>query len=238
MILFSVVTPKLCMNPQDSTAMKKIGVILSGCGFLDGAEIQESVLTLLAIERAGAEAVCLAPDIPQHHVVNHLSGEIAVGETRNVLVESARIARGAITALDEADIGCLDALVFPGGYGAAKNLSNFAFKGAACEVNPQVAGAIRACYDAGKPLGFICIAPAIAAKVLGGKQVELTIGNDRDTAAALEALGAKHIDCPVWNTVVSSRGSVVSTPAYMLGPSIGEVAKGIGKLIEDILSLL
>lgn len=218
--------------------MKKIGVILSGCGFLDGAEIQEAVLTLLAIDRAGAEAVCMAPDIEQHHVVNHLTGEAAVGETRNVLAESARIARGAVCALGAADIECLDALVLPGGYGAAKNLSDFAFKGAECEVNAEVADVIRTCYEAGKPLGFICIAPAIAAKVLGDEQVELTIGNDRDTALVIEKLGAKHIDCPVWNTVISSRGRVVSTPAYMLGPSIGEVSKGIDKLIADIMSLL
>lgn len=218
--------------------MKKIGVILSGCGYLDGTEIQEAVLTLLAIDRAGAEAVCLAPDIPQHHVVNHLTGEIMADETRNVLVEAARIARGAITGLGNTDISGLDALVLPGGYGAAKNLSDFAFKGAACEVNADVAAAIRACHDAGKPLGFICIAPAIAAKVLGGESIELTIGNDRETAIAIEALGAKHRDCPVWNTVISSRGAVISTPAYMLGPTIGEVAKGIEKLIGEIIALL
>ena len=218
--------------------MKKIGVILSGCGYLDGAEIQESVLTLLAIDRAGAEAICLAPDIPQHHVVNHLTGKVAQGETRNVLVESARIARGSITALDKAAIQNLDALVLPGGYGAAKNLSDFAFKGAACAVNPDVAQAIRTCHAAGKPLGFICIAPAIAARVLGTEAIELTIGNDRETAIAIEALGAKQIDCPVWNTVISSSGSVISTPAYMLGPTIGEVAKGIEKLVGDIIALL
>jgi enhancing lycopene biosynthesis protein 2 len=218
--------------------MKKIGVILSGCGFLDGAEIQEAVLTLLAIDRAGAEAVCLAPDIAQHHVVNHLTGETAAGETRNVLEESARIARSSVTSLAEANIESLDALVLPGGYGAAKNLCDFAFKGTACEVDQEVADAIQACYERGKPLGFICISPIIAAKVLGSESVELTIGNDRDTAAAIEALGAKHVDCEVWNTVVSSRGNIVSTPAYMLGPSIGEVAKGIDKLIGDIMGLL
>ncbi|MBM3162451.1 MAG: isoprenoid biosynthesis glyoxalase ElbB [Chlorobi bacterium] len=218
--------------------MKNIGVILSGCGFLDGAEIQEAVLTLLAIDRAGARAVCLAPDIPQHHVVNHLTGEIVAGETRNVLVESARIARGAIETLEDTDIESLDALVLPGGYGAAKNLCDFAFKGAACEVNTAVARAVRDCYDAGKPLGFICIAPAIAAKVLGGEAVDLTIGNDSATASALEALGARHIDCPVRNTVISRNGAVVSTPAYMLGPTIGEVSRGIEKLIGDIMRLL
>lgn len=218
--------------------MKKIGVILSGCGFLDGAEIQEAVLTLLAIERAGAEAICLAPDIMQHHVVNHLTGEVAVGETRNVLVESARIARGAVTDLRRARIDELDALVLPGGYGAAKNLSDFAFRGADCEVNADIEASVRTCFEAGKPLGFICIAPAIAARVLGGRAGELTIGNDPDTARTLEAMGARHIDCPVWNTVVSSEGAVISTPAWMLGPSIGEVARGIDKLIAEIVGLL
>ncbi|MCF8382468.1 MAG: isoprenoid biosynthesis glyoxalase ElbB [Chlorobium sp.] len=218
--------------------MKKIGVILSGCGFLDGAEIQEAVLTLLAIERAGAEAVCLAPDIVQHHVVNHLTGEIAAGETRNVLVESARIARGTITDLKLACIDELDALVLPGGYGAAKNLSDFAFRGADCKVNPDVKAAVQACFVAGKPLGFICIAPVIAARVLGSKAGELTIGNDPETARTLEAMGAHHIDCPVWNTVVSSEGAIVSTPAWMLGPSVGEVSRGIEKLVGDIVALL
>jgi enhancing lycopene biosynthesis protein 2 len=238
MILFSEVLPKCGTKQQDNMSMKKIGVILSGCGFLDGAEIHEAVLTLLAIDRAGAGAVCLAPDIPQYHVVNHLTGEIVSGETRNVLVESARIARGAVAALEHADLESLDALVLPGGYGAAKNLSDFAFKGTECQVNAAVARAVRDCYNAGKPLGFICIAPAIAAKVLGGEAVELTIGNDSDTASALEALGAIHIDCPVWNTVISRKGAVVSTPAYMLGPTIGEVSRGIEKLIADIMMLL
>jgi len=218
--------------------MKKIGVILSGCGFLDGAEIQEAVLTLLAIERAGAEAVCMAPDIAQHHVVNHLTGEIAEGETRNVLVESARIARGAVGDLRSASIEDLDALVLPGGYGVAKNLSDFAFRGADCRVNPDVEAAVRACFEGGKPLGFICIAPAIAARVLGQRAGEITIGNDPETARTLEAMGARHIDCPVWNTVVSSQGSVISTPAWMLGPSIGEVARGIDRLIAEITALL
>lgn len=216
--------------------MKKIGVILSGCGHLDGAEIHESVLTLLAIDRSGAEAVCLAPDIPQHHVINHRTGEPSENQTRNVLEEAARIARGAITELKKADISQLDALVLPGGFGAAKNLCDFAFKGTDCTVNADVATAIRSVYDAGKPLGFICIAPVIAAKVLGREPIELTIGNDRETALGIEAMGARHVDCPAWNTVVSKGGKIISTPAYMLGLSIGEVAKGIEKLIEAVVA--
>lgn len=218
--------------------MKKIGVLLSGCGFLDGSEIQEAVLTLLALDNAGAEAVCLTPDIAQHHVVNHLTGEAMTSESRNVLVESARIARGAVRDLKELDSLALDALILPGGYGAAKNLSNYAFKGAGCEVNAEVAAAVQSFYKAGKPLGFICISPVIAARVLGYEQIELTIGNDPETAADIETMGALHISCPVRNALVSRKGKVVSTPAYMLEATIGEVAGGIEKLVSDLLGLL
>ncbi|MDP8305190.1 MAG: isoprenoid biosynthesis glyoxalase ElbB [Candidatus Chlorobium antarcticum] len=218
--------------------MKKTGVILSGCGFLDGSEIHEAVLTLLALDRAGIEAVALAPNILQHHVLNHRTGEVAQGEMRNVLDESARIARGAVTDLALFDTLNLDALILPGGYGAAKNLSDYAFKGAECNVNTDVTRAIHSFHQAGKPIGFICIAPMIAAKVLGEEHPLLTIGNDPSTAADLEAMGAKHIDCPVWNAIVWNKGKVVSTPAYMLGPSIAEVAKGIDQLVEELARLL
>ncbi|MEI8033299.1 MAG: isoprenoid biosynthesis glyoxalase ElbB [Chlorobiaceae bacterium] len=218
--------------------MKKIGVILSGCGFLDGAEIQEAVLTLLAIDRARAEAACLAPNVDQHHVINHLTGEASPNESRNVLTESARIAKGKITDLKEISTLSLDALILPGGFGVAKNLSSFAFKGAECDVNAEVASAIQSFYKAGKPLGFICIAPAIAAKVLGREKIELTIGTDPETAESIEAMGAKHIPCPVWNSHISKKGKVVSTPAYMLGPTISEVAKGIDQLVADVIALI
>ncbi len=218
--------------------MKKIGILLSGCGFLDGSEIQESVLTLLAVNRAGAEAFCLAPDLMQHHVINHYSGDVLPDESRNVLVESARIARSVITDLKEIDTLALDALILPGGYGAAKNLSSYAFKGAECEVNTDVTRAVQSFYRAGKPLGFICISPVIAAKLLGKEHIDLTIGNDPETATDIEAMGARHIECPVWNAIVSWEGKVVSTPAYMMEASIGEVAKGIEKLVGELLSLL
>ncbi|MEI7694791.1 MAG: isoprenoid biosynthesis glyoxalase ElbB [Chlorobium sp.] len=217
--------------------MKKIAILLSGCGFLDGAEIHEAVLTLLALDRAGAEAVCFAPDIMQHHVVNHLTGTVTEDESRNVLVESARIVRGAISDLKTIDGTVLDALILPGGYGAAKNLSNYAFKGAACDINSDVAKVIQAFHKAGKPLGFICITPVIAARLLGMEHIELTIGNDSESAADINTMGARHIECPVWNTVVSKQGKIVSTPAYMLGPTIGEVAKGIDKLVGEVLAL-
>ncbi|KAA6233069.1 isoprenoid biosynthesis glyoxalase ElbB [Chlorobium phaeovibrioides] len=218
--------------------MKKTGVILSGCGFLDGSEIHEAVLTLLALDRAGIEAVMLAPDIPQTHTVNHRTGEVEEGQMRNVLDESARIARGAVTDLALIDTLELDALILPGGYGAAKNLSDYAFKGAECSLNPDVAHAIRSFHTAGKPIGFICIAPALAAQVLGAEHPPLTIGNDPSTAEDLEKMGARHVDCPVWNAIVWNEGKVVSTPAYMLGPSIAEVAKGIDRLVEELARLL
>jgi enhancing lycopene biosynthesis protein 2 len=218
--------------------MKKIGILLSGCGFLDGSEIHEAVLTLLAIDKAGAEAHCLAPDMTQYEVINHYTGETIPGELRNVLVESARIARGTITDLKELDTLDLDALILPGGYGAAKNLSTYAFKGASCEVNADVAHAIQSFHNAGKPLGFICIAPVIAAKIVGKEQIELTIGNDPRTAADIETMGARHLDCPVWNTIISREGKVVSTPAYMLEATIAEVAKGIEKLVGEVLNLI
>ncbi len=217
--------------------MKQIGVILSGCGVMDGSEIHEAVLTLLAIDVAGAHAVCIAPDINQHHVINHATGEEMKGETRNVLVESARIARGDIKNLKEIGSLELDALILPGGFGAAKNLSDYAFKGAELTVLPEVAEAVRSFYKAGKPLGFICIAPVIAARVLGQEQVEVTIGNDSDAAANIELTGAAHVKCPVYNIHASNGGKVVSTPAYMLGPTIKDVAQGIEKLVNAVIAL-
>lgn len=218
--------------------MKQIAVLLSGCGFLDGSEIHEAVLTLLAIERAGAQACCLAPDITQHHVINHYSGEIMPEEFRNVLVESARIARSRITDLKNIDTLSLDAMILPGGYGAAKNLSNYAFKGTECDVNPDVAAAVQSFYKAGKPLGFICIAPVIAARILGREQLDLTIGNDPQTAADIETMGARHIDCTVRESVLNREKKVVTTPAYMFDASIAEVAKGIEKLVNELLDLI
>jgi len=228
--------PTTTRYPTQQT-MKKIGVLLSGCGVMDGSEIHEAVLTLLAIDVAGAQAVCVAPDIAQHHVVNHLTGEEMPGETRNVLVESARIARGDIKPLKEIDSLGLDALVLPGGFGAAKNLSDYAFRGEEFEVLPEVADAVRSFYRAGKPLGFICISPVIAAKVLAKEGVEVTIGKDKKTAAHIETLGAKHVNCQVYNIHASLGGKVVSTPAYMLGPTIREVAKGIEKLVNAVIAL-
>lgn len=214
---------------------KKIAVILSGCGVYDGAEIHESVITLLRLDQRGAEVQCFAPDIAQMHVINHLTGE-EMPESRNVLVESARIARGAVKDIGQANAADFDALIVPGGFGAAKNLSNFAVEGAGCSINPQVLALAEAFAEAGKPVGLICISPALAAKIYG-PGVTCTIGNDADTAAALDKMGATHVECTVEDIVEDPARKLVSTPAYMLGKNISEVASGINKLVDRVLEL-
>lgn len=214
---------------------KKVAVILSGCGVYDGAEIHESVITLLRLSQRGAQVQCFAPDIPQHHVVNHLTGEESA-ESRNVLVESARIARGQIRDVRELKAAEFDALVVPGGFGAAKNLSDFAFKGASCAVQPDVLAAARDFAQAHKPVGLMCIAPALAARIYGAG-VHCTIGHDPDTAARLSDMGAEHIDCPVDDVVVDAQRKLVTTPAYMLAKSLAEAASGINKLVDRVLEL-
>jgi enhancing lycopene biosynthesis protein 2 len=216
--------------------MARIGVILSGCGVFDGAEIHEATLTLFFLDRAGAEIVCMAPNVEQFDVVNHLGGD-GYSEKRNVLVEASRIARGDIKDLKDVDAAMLDGLIFPGGFGAAKNLCNFAVKGTDCTVHPELEGLIKAVHKAKKPIGFMCIAPVIAAKVLGSFNPQITIGNDQDTAAAIEKMGAKHVVSVVEDAVVDQNNLIVTTPAYMLGPSIAKVGLGIEKLVNEVLKL-
>jgi len=218
--------------------MKRIGVILSGCGVYDGSEIHEAVLALLAIERAGAEAICMAPDIQQMHVINHFNGQTESGQQRSVLSESARIARGKVVDVATVSVQDIDGLVIPGGYGAAKNLCDFAVKGAACTVQPDVEQLIRDMVDKGKPVAAICIAPAVLAKALQGYAPRLTIGNDPDTVAALTAMGAQHVDCPVDDIVVDEKNRLVSTPAYMLAQDIAEAATGIEKAVKQLLAMI
>ena len=215
----------------------RIGVVLAGCGVYDGAEIHEAVCTLLAIDRAGAEAVCYAPNVDQAHVVNHLTGEEAA-ETRNVLVESARIARGKIADLATFQADAVDALIFPGGFGAAKNLCSFAFQGADCTVNPDVEAAVRAMIAAGKPIGALCIAPAILAKLLGNEGVELTIGSDPGTAEALETLGAKHRVTTHCEIVVDRAHKLVTAPCYMLDASVSQIADGAANAVNALIELV
>jgi enhancing lycopene biosynthesis protein 2 len=216
---------------------KKIGVVLSGCGVYDGAEIHESVITMLALDRAGAEMVFCAPDVDQMHVVNHHTGEVAEGERRNVRVEAARIARGPVADVAEVDADDLDGLILPGGFGAAKNLCTFAVDGADCRVDPGVAGLVREVHAQGKPVAAVCIAPALVAKVLGDEAPELTIGTDAGTASALETMGAKHVSCPVTEFVIDRDRKLITSPAYMLAGSISEAAEGIEKTVSALLEM-
>lgn len=215
---------------------KRVAVVLSGCGVYDGAEIYEATLTLLHLAQSGADVQCFAPDIVQMHVVNHLTGEVAVNETRNVLVEAARLARGNIKSLTEAREEDFEALIVPGGFGAAKNLSDFAVNGAALTVQKDFLAFAQAMHAAGKPVGLICIAPTMAAAICG-TGVRTTIGNDGDTAAAVTATGAQHIVCAVGETCVDSEKKLVTTPAYMLAQSIVEANAGISKLVAEVLAL-
>ena len=220
--------------------MPKVGVVLSGCGVNDGAEIHESVITMLFLDRAGAEMVLMAPNIDQLHVINHATGKEIEGESRNVLVESARIARGEIKDIVDVTSEDIDALIFPGGFGVAKNLCDYAMAGADCSVNPDVFRLVSEVHSSEKPIGVICISPAMMGKVMEkmGEKVSLTIGNDEQTANDLTTMGAKHVTCPVQEIVVDKDKKVVSTPAYMLAGRISEAADGIEKLVKEVINLI
>ncbi|MFH0982644.1 MAG: isoprenoid biosynthesis glyoxalase ElbB [Planctomycetota bacterium] len=217
---------------------KKVAVCLSGCGFLDGSEIHEAAFTLLALDQAGAQYLCCAPSGVKLEVVDHVAKKPA-GGARDVLTESARIARGDIKPLAQVHAKDIDALVFPGGYGAAKNLCTFATDGANCKVNPEVEALVSDMLELKKPIGAICIAPAMLARILGRKKIpaKLTIGTDAKTAAAVNQMGATHCDCPVTEMVADERHKIVSTPAYMLGKGPAEVYAGIKKCVDKLLAL-
>ncbi len=216
--------------------MKNIAVILSGSGVFDGSEIYESVLTFLRLEHNAVHYQCFAPNIEQLHVINHLTGEVAEGEKRNVLVEAARLARGDIKDLAEASPDEFDALIIPGGFGAAKNLSDFAVQGADCSINEELVRFARAIHQAGKPVGLICIAPAMTPKLLGSG-IQCTIGNDEGVAGAINAMGGQHKNCGVDQIIVDQANKVVTTPAYMLAGSISEAAAGINQLVDEVVKL-
>lgn len=219
--------------------MKRIGVVLSGCGVMDGSEIHESVVTLLAIDRAGAQAHCLAPADDQHHVVNHLTNEPVEGVRRSIAEESARISRGEITLIEDVTPDDLDALILPGGFGAAKNLCSFAFDGPNCSVDETLASLLRGMIAARKPVGAMCIAPAVVAKAFEGTSYRpvLTIGTDAATAEGIEAMGAHHENCTPDDIVVDEEMQIVSTPAYMLAGGIAEAASGIEKLVAKVVEM-
>lgn len=214
-------------------APKKFAIVLSGCGVFDGAEIHETVMTMYAISLQGATYEIFAPDVEQHHVVNHVTGK-EMNEKRNVMVEAARIARGKIHPLSALDTGKFDALIFPGGFGAAKNLSSWAFEGAKAKLNPDVKRAIDSMHQLKKPVGALCISPVLFALALGN--VKITIGDETPTIEALESLGAKH-------TTISTHGRVVvdeqnllfSTPCYMLDATVVDIAEGAKAIVGEMM---
>uniref|UniRef100_UPI00405757E7 isoprenoid biosynthesis glyoxalase ElbB n=1 Tax=Candidatus Electrothrix sp. TaxID=2170559 RepID=UPI00405757E7 len=214
---------------------KRIAVILSGCGHQDGAEIHEATLTLWAIHKHGAEYQCYAPNIPQHHVLNHITGQ-EMAEQRNVLIEAARIARGKVEDLAEFDAQTVDALVIPGGLGAAKNLCTYALDGPGCTVNDDVKQAVTTMHQAGKPIGALCISPVLLAKVLG--DITLTIGQDEAIAAKVREMGAVHAPTGIGEIAVDQKNKIVSTPCYMLDSRVDQIADGADALIQAVLGFI
>lgn len=214
--------------------MKKIAVVLAGNGVYDGAEIHEATLTLLAIAQNGAQYQCFAPDINQAHVVNHLTGE-EMQETRNVLVEAARIARGNIKPLSDYKANEFDALIFPGGFGVAKNLCTYAFDGTNCAVNQEVEKVIKSTVIEEKPIGALCISPVLIAKVL--VDVEVTIGNEDAASSAIETFGATHIQKSHGEIVYDTKYKLVTTPCYMLDATIDQIAEGAKNVVKKILEI-
>jgi enhancing lycopene biosynthesis protein 2 len=215
--------------------MANVAVVLSGCGYLDGAEIRESVCTLLALDKHDAEVECFAPDKAQMHVVDHISGD-ETGESRNVLTESARIARGKITQLSKLNPQEFDALVMPGGFGVAKNLSDLAVKGPDAQVDEEFLRVIKEFYSAGKPIGAICISPAVLSAALRGEKIKVTIGEDEGTAQAIEAMGNIHQNAPTDSYVFDEEHNIASCSAYMREDRISKVAAGIEQVVEKVLS--
>jgi len=213
---------------------RKFAVVLAGCGVYDGAEIHEAVMTLYAIDRNHCTCQVFAPDVPQYHVINHLTGKPEQA-SRQVLAESARIARGKIRSLAEFRASDFDILIFPGGFGVAKNLCTFAFDGAACSVNPDVERAIRTMHAAGKPIGALCIAPVLLARILG--DVKVTIGQDASTARAIAAMGAVHQPTGHREVVIDKKNKIVTSPCYMLNATLTDIAEGAMKTVEALLGL-
>lgn len=215
--------------------MKKFAVVLAGNGVYDGAEIHEATLSLYAIRKQGGTYEIFAPDIEQHHVINHITGK-EMNEKRNVLIEAARIARGKITPLSQFNATEFDAIIFPGGFGVAKNLCTFAFEGAGCKVNEDVRKAVKAMHDAGKPIGALCISPVLIASILG--DVKLTIGQDKETANAIEKMGAKHTQTTHGEVITDARHNIFTTPCYMLDADIKQIGEGAENIIAEIMKQL
>jgi enhancing lycopene biosynthesis protein 2 len=218
------------MNKQ-----KRFAVILAGCGVFDGAEIHEATLTLLAIAKAGCSYECFAPDKEQAQVINHCTGK-PMDEVRNVLVESARITRGKIKALNFYEPENFDAVIFPGGFGVAKNLCTLAFEGSDCTVDPEVELAVIASVEASIPIGALCIAPALIAKILPGADV--TIGKDKETAKTIEKMGGTHHETDHAEVIIDEKYKLVTSPCYMLDAHILQIADGIQNVVDELIRLM
>lgn len=221
--------------------MKPVAVVLCGCGRADGSEVHESVSVLIHLDRVGLKYQCFAPDAPQAEVVDHLTGK-PVAESRNMLVEAARIARGEIKPLSQLDPAAHAAVAFPGGFGAAKNLCTFARDGANCTVRPDVAAVIRSFHEQKKPIALVCIAPVIAAKVLGksagGPGCSITLGGPGDAATAAAAMGATPVTKAVTEAHVDHANRILTTPAYMCDTGPHGVFVGVGHMIDGLASML
>ena len=213
---------------------KKIALVLSGSGVYDGSEIHETTLSLYAISKNGGTYQIFAPNIDQHHVVNHLTGE-EMNETRNVLVESARIARGDIKDLAEFNANDFDAILFPGGFGVAKNLCSLAFDGANCKVNSVVEKVIKEMHAASKPIAALCIAPALIAKVITGSEV--TIGSDEGTVEAIKAMGSYHKQAGHAEVVIDTKNKIVTTACYMLDATIAQIGEGTENVVKALIEM-
>lgn len=217
--------------------MYKVGVLLSGCGVMDGSEIHEAVITLLALDKEGIEYLCIAPNKDQSQVINHITNQ-PINEKRNMLIESARIARGNIKDLNTVNPKNFDAIILPGGFGAACNLSTFANDGTNAQVLPEVERFLKDVHNLRKPIGAICIAPNVIAKIFGNENPQVTIGTDKDTAHKLEQMGAKHINKNADEITIDEKNLFVTTPAYMLAKGPKELEVGITKLVKAVIQLV
>lgn len=214
---------------------KKIAIIIGGCGHRDGSEIHETTMTMLAVEEHGATYQIFAPNRNQYHVLNHLDGT-EMHEQRNMLVEAARIARGNILPLENFDVNQFDAVIFPGGFGVAKNFFNYAFKGMDCEVDEQIAHIIQSVHQAGKPIGALCISPVLMAKILGN--IIVTIGQDAKTARDIEQMGATNVNTSNGDVVTDKKNKIFSTPCYMLDANLVDIHEDAYNLVETMMEYM
>uniref|UniRef100_A0A3Q2XS25 Zgc:162944 n=2 Tax=Hippocampus comes TaxID=109280 RepID=A0A3Q2XS25_HIPCM len=235
-------TVQVANKTYSAEMSKRVAVVLAGCGVYDGSEIHEASSILVHLSRGGASVNMFAPNVEQMHVVDHAKGE-PTQEKRNVLVESARLARGNIQDLSKLSVKDHDAIIFPGGFGAAKNLCTWAVKGKDCSVNSEVKAVLEAFHSEGKPIGLCCISPVLAAKVFPGCEVTVGLENDdkypntTDTAAAINQLGCKHMSTAVSQSHVDHKNKLVTTCAFMCDAPIHEVFDGIGSMVQGVLKL-